>query len=249
MELEAEERPRHTASAMKLPRLVLLRPRNADNLGAVARAMKNFGLSDWVVVSPNPRLLEAPGLHRLAVKSDDVVSSVRRVDSLAEAVADCAWIVGATGRLAPGRRRLTPRELASEASSLGEASWALVFGDERHGLVNEDLGQCHALSFIPSSEAQPSLNLAQAVVVYAYELASASRSVNAPGPTLADDAQLRQVRTSMELGLVVSGFLRTESDDRHAVADLMASLHRARLTKAEATLWTAAFRVMAKRVR
>ena len=71
---------------LKPPRLVLLRPRNADNLGAVARAMKNFGVTDWVVVSPNPRLLEVPGLHRLAVKSGELLESVRRVDTLAEAV-------------------------------------------------------------------------------------------------------------------------------------------------------------------
>ena len=83
---------------MKLPRIVLLRPRNADNLGSIARAMKNFGLTDWRIVSPNPELLEAPGLYRLAVKAFDVVERVQLVGSLAEAVADCTWMVGTTMR-------------------------------------------------------------------------------------------------------------------------------------------------------
>jgi TrmH family RNA methyltransferase len=168
---------------MKPPRLVLLRPRNADNLGAIARAMKNFGLSDWTVVSPNPQLLEVPGLNRLAVKAGDLLESVRRVDTLAEAIADCTWVVGTTMRLIEGRKRLTPRELAETASQRADETWALVFGDERNGLVNEDVEQCHALSFIPSSDEQPSLNLAQAVVVYGYELAMARRgTVPAPVP-------------------------------------------------------------------
>jgi len=235
---------------MKPPRLVFLRPRNADNLGAIARAMKNFGLSDWVVVSPNPQLLEAPGMNRLAVKSGELLETVRRVDTLAEAIADCTWVVGTTMRLIDGRRRLTPRELADTVATRNDDTWALVFGDERNGLVNEDVEQCHALSFIPSSDEQPSLNLAQAVVVYGYELAMGRRgTVEAPGPALADDALVRQVRDSLQLGLAASGFLRTETDGRHAVDDLMASLMRGRLTKKEAGLWIAAWRVIGKKPR
>jgi tRNA/rRNA methyltransferase/tRNA (cytidine32/uridine32-2'-O)-methyltransferase len=227
--------------------LVLLRPRNADNLGAIARAMKNFGLSDWVVVSPNPKLLEVPGMHRLAVKAGELLETVRRVETLAEAVADCSWVVGTTMRVIAGRRRMTPRELAKTAQARGDETWALVFGDERNGLLREDVEQCHALSFIPASAEQPSLNLAQAVVVYGYELAMARRgTVHVPAPALADDALLRQVRTSMELGLTAAGFLSTETDDRHAVSDLMAALTRARLTKKEASLWIAAWRVVSK---
>lgn len=233
---------------MKPPRLVLLRPRNADNLGAIARAMKNFGIHDWVVVSPNPKLLEVPGLNRLAVKAGDLLESVRRVDTFAEAISDCSWVVGTTMRLVDGHRRLTPRELGDAAKQRSDETWAIVFGDERSGLTLEDLAQCHAFSFIPSSEEQPSLNLAQAVVVYAYEWAMAARgSAPVPGPALADDAQLRQVRESMAMGLTASKFLRDEKDDRHAVDELMSTLLRTRLSKKEAALWTAAWRVVAKR--
>ncbi len=231
---------------MTPPRLVFLRPRNAENLGSVARAMKNFGLTDWVVVSPNPELLEVPGMHRLAVKSGDLLDSVRRVDTFAEAVADCAWVVGTTMRLIEGRQRLTPRELAKEATVRADEQWALVFGDERNGMMNADLTPCHALSFIPSTAAQPSLNLAQAVVVYAYELAQAERPAEvAPGPALATDGAVRHMREAFSQGLHAVGFLRHEG--RHAVDDLMATLVRARLTKKEAGLWSAVMHVVAKR--
>jgi TrmH family RNA methyltransferase len=228
-----------------LPRLVLLRPRNADNLGAIARAMKNFGLADWVVVTPNPKLLEAPGLHQLAVKSGDLLETVRLVETLEEAVADCAWVVGTTMRVIEGRRRLTPRELGVAAAERPSGPWALVFGDERNGMTTDDIQQCHALSFIPTSDDQPSLNLAQAVVVYGYELAMAQRAeAPAPGPKLADDAQLRAVRTAFEMGLTQAGFWR--SDDHRALDELMRVLQRSQLTRKEASLWTAVMRSVAK---
>lgn len=232
---------------MKPPRIVLLRPRNADNLGAIARAMKNFGLKDWVVVAPNPQFLEVPGMNRLAVKAGDLLESVRRVDTLAEAVTDCSWVVGTTMRLIDGRRRMTPKELADAAHERGDETWALVFGDERSGMTNEDVEQCHGLSFIPSSEDQPSLNLAQAVVVYGYELAMKERgTVHTPAPALADDTMLRQLRESLQQGLTASGFLRSAGDDRNAVDELITALTRGRLTKKEAGLWNAVWRVVAK---
>lgn len=235
------------AHVMTPPRLVLLRPRNADNLGSIARVMKNFGLADWVVVSPNPKLLEVPGLHRLAVKSGDLLETVRRVDTFEEAIADCSWVVGTTMRLIDGRRRQTPREVAHEAADRNDEKWAIVFGDERNGLTTEDVRQCHALSFIPSSDDQPSLNLAQAVGVYAYEVAMTSRTTQpSPGPALADDATFRTVRASLEETLRSANFL--QHDDRHAMDDLMTTLQRSRLTKKEAGLWIAALKSITKKL-
>jgi TrmH family RNA methyltransferase len=225
-------------------RLVLLRPRNADNLGAIARAMKNFGLTDWVVVSPNPELLDAPGMNRLAVKSGELLETVRRVETLEEAVADCTWVVGTTMRHVDGRRRLFPEDVAKEGVERGE-KFALVFGDERSGLTNEDLAQCHALSVIPTADEQPSLNLSQAVVVYAHALFNAERARVAsgkplPSPALADDAMLRAVKASLEQTLTACGFLR--DDGRGAMEELMATLLRAHPTRKEASLWLAALK-------
>ncbi len=229
-------------------RLVLLRPRNADNLGSIARAMKNFGLTDWVVVSPNPELLEAPGMHRLAVKSGELLETVRRVETMAEAVADCSWVVGTTMRHLDGRRRLFPEEVAKEGVERGE-TFAIVFGDERSGLTNEDLAQCHALSVIPTADEQPSLNLSQAVVVYAQavfnaERARASSGTPPPSPALADDAMLRAMKTALGQTLSAAGFLR--EDGRSALDELMATLLRAHPTKKEAALWLAALKSQGK---
>jgi TrmH family RNA methyltransferase len=235
------------AHVMTPPRLVLLRPRNADNLGSIARVMKNFGLADWVVVSPNPKLLEVPGMHRLAVKSGELLETVRRVDTFEEAIADCSWVVGTTMRLIDGRRRQTPREVVQEAADRNDEKWAIVFGDERNGLTTDDVRQCHALSFIPSSDDQPSLNLAQAVGVYAYEVAMTSRTTKpSPGPALADDATFRTVRASLEETLRSASFL--QHDDRHAMDDLMTTLQRSRLTKKEAGLWIAALKSITKKL-
>jgi TrmH family RNA methyltransferase len=212
-------------------RIVLLRPRNADNLGAIARAMKNFGLADWVVVSPNPQLLEVPGMNRLAVKAGELLESVRRVESLEEAVKDCTWVVGTTMRQLDGRRRLMPKAVAERART---EQLALVFGDERSGLTNEDLAQCHDVSAIPTSDEQPSLNLAQAVLVYAYELWGAPHA-DGPLPIGASDGLLREVKASLD---EVLGGPHDE---------LMQTLIRARLSRREAEHWQAALRARAKR--
>jgi TrmH family RNA methyltransferase len=229
-------------------RLVLLRPRNADNLGAIARAMKNFGLSDWVVVSPNPQLLEAPGMHRLAVKSGELLETVRRVETLAEAVADCSWVVGTTMRHIDGRQRLLPDDVAEQAVDRGER-FAIVFGDERSGLTNEDLEQCHALSMIPTADEQRSLNLAQAVVVYAHALFNAERARIAagrspPAPSLADDETVRAIKTALGETLIAAGFLVDEN--RSGLDELLAPLVRAHPTRKEAGLWMAALKSTSK---
>lgn len=225
-------------------RLVLLRPRNADNLGAIARAMKNFGLSDWVVVSPNPRLLEVPGLNRLAVKSGELLESVRQVEDFDAALEGCTWVVGTTMRRIEGRQRLAPREVAAEAVARG-GKVALVFGDERSGMTNEDLARCHALSFIPASDAQPSLNLAQAVVLYAYELAQAAQPPGAPPPPApADDAAIQGLKGDLSAALLAAGFLQSEA--RSGVDDLLGPLLRGRLSRKEAELWKAALKSVGK---
>jgi tRNA/rRNA methyltransferase len=224
-------------------RLVLLRPRNADNLGAIARAMKNFGLTDWVVVSPNPRLLEVPGLNRLAVKSGELLETVRRVETLDAALEGCTWVVGTTMRRIEGKQRLSPSEVATEAQARG-GTLALVFGDERSGMTNEDLARCHALSFIPASEAQPSLNLAQAAVVYAWELFSAQPSNTPPPPAAADDAAIQGLRADLSTALLSVGFL--QNTERSGVDDLLAPMLRGRLSRKEAELWKAALRTIEK---
>jgi TrmH family RNA methyltransferase len=224
-------------------RLVLLRPRNPENLGAVARVMKNFGLDDWAVAALGTHDFAAA--RRVAVHAEDLLDRPRVVATLDEAVADCTWVVGTSSRRVRGKRALSPADVAREAVERGRAPGgrtALVFGDERSGLSNAELDRCHDLSAIPASEAQPSLNLAQAVAVYAWELREAALAAAstparsaAPGATAAG---LSRVEEALRAALRASRFLA--GPERHAVRDLQATLRRARLSRREARLWLSA---------
>jgi tRNA/rRNA methyltransferase len=228
-------------------RVVLLRPRNPENLGAVARAMKNFGLADWAIAELGTHDFAAA--RRVAVHAEELLDRPRIVRTLDEAVADCAWVVGTSSRRVRGKRRLSPEEVAAEVLARApEGRTAIVFGDERSGLTNDEVHRCHDLSVIPTSDEQPSLNLAQAVLVYAYALRRAEREAapaSAPRPAPgATDAELGSVEEALRAALRSGGFLA--GPERHAVRDLTAALRRARLSRREARLWTAALRTLAR---
>lgn len=161
--------PSNAALADNL-RIVLVGTQHPGNIGAAARAMKTMALARLVLVAPG----KAPDrdTHAMAAGADDLVEAAPVFSTLAEAVADCRWVLGATAR---SRRiqlePLHPRDAAARAV-LAAASGpvALVFGRERTGLDNEELQLCHAAVHIPSDPAFSSLNLAAAVQVLCYEL-------------------------------------------------------------------------------
>lgn len=226
-------------------RVVLVRPRNPENLGAVARAMRNFGLEDWAIAALGTHDFAAA--RRVAVRAGDLLDRPRVVATLDEAIADCAWVVATSSRRLRGKRRLAPHEVAREALARAGTT-AIVFGDERSGLTNAEVNRCHDLSAIPAAAAQPSLNLAQAVLVYAWELwraaggtapAAARRTAAA-----ATDAEVARVEEALRAALRARGFLA--GPERHAVRDLVATLRRARPTRREARLWLAALRTLAR---
>jgi tRNA/rRNA methyltransferase len=231
-------------------RIVLLRPRNPENLGAVARAMKNFGSADWAIAELGTN--DFATMRRVAVHAEELLDKPRLVRTLDEAVADCAWVVGTSSRRVRGKRLLTPEEVAREAAArAGEGRTAIVFGDERSGLTNAEILRCHDLSVIPTEAAQPSLNLAQAVLVYAYETRRVpaprgSPAGGKPGPaTGASDAELGRIEEALRGALRDAAFLR--GPERHAIRDLMDGLRRARLSRREARLWEAALRTLLRR--
>jgi len=226
---------------------VLVRPRVPENVGAAARVLRNFGHADWVLV--DPERLDLSAARRMAVGAEDLLDGVPVVPRLDDAVQDCAWVVGTDSRRVRGRPPLDPEELAG---ALGEqpprGRTALVFGGERDGLRAGELARCDALSRIPASSPQPSLNLAQAVAVYAFTLrprARPARSAPAAPPAVADDGELLRVEGSLREALSAGGFLR--GPERHAVRDLFHTLRRSRLTRREARLWIAALLRVARR--
>ncbi|MCL2480019.1 MAG: RNA methyltransferase, partial [Treponema sp.] len=168
--------------------IVLSRPAEAGNVGAVCRAMKNMGLSRLRIVAPE--LTEAPDavsgtlseagfgyggnlaiIQARAIHAVDVWEKAETFDSLAAAIKDCSLVIGTTRRRGRHRKQvtMTPLETANFlADRPGPA--ALVFGNERTGLEDDELELCNLASHIPVDESCPSLNLSHAVQIYAYEL-------------------------------------------------------------------------------
>ncbi|ODS23351.1 tRNA (cytosine(32)/uridine(32)-2'-O)-methyltransferase TrmJ [Candidatus Endobugula sertula] len=151
-------------------RIVLVETTHPGNIGGVARAMKNMGLSQLYLVSPKD--YPAQRAEWRASNAQDVLRSASVVDSLDDAIADCGLVIGTSAR----ERRIpwplvTPRECADY--SCHEASThpvAIIFGREDRGLTNEELHKCHYHLHIPANPEYSSLNLAAAVQVIAYEL-------------------------------------------------------------------------------
>ena len=145
-------------------RIILVRPRNPVNIGAVARVMANFGFRDLAVVSPYPPSWEEA--HRAGPGAEEVISAAKVTTTLAEALTGCRFVVGTTS----GARRRMDRPLQALPGFRTKGNTALVFGSEKHGLDKEDLSHCHVLLRIPTATATPSMNLAAAVAVCCYEI-------------------------------------------------------------------------------
>jgi TrmH family RNA methyltransferase len=160
--------------------IVLVRPSRPANVAAACRAMKNMGLRALWLVGTRPELGDEAG-RALAYGAWDVLDGARRADSLLEAVSTSVAVVGTTGL--PVAEAWSPRRLAAEAGALaGAGSLSLVFGPEATGLTSAERSLCHRLVRIPTDEAQPSLNLAQAVLLLAYELRLAFLATQHGGP-------------------------------------------------------------------
>lgn len=149
--------------------VVLVRPRDPNNIGAAARAMGNFGLSDLRVVDPYPPVWrEAVS----AVGVSDILQNARKFETLDDALADTHFSLASTAL--KNRRAeqeiITLPHLNERLETAPAGLTALVFGNEKSGLSGEDIARCDAMLNIPTSAKQPSINLAQAVILTCYEL-------------------------------------------------------------------------------
>lgn len=199
-------------------RIVLVRPQGSANVGAVARAMKNMGLRDLVLVAP--RLTNDGWAEAMAVHARDLLDSARTVASLDEAIAGCGLVVATAARSGPFRGQTnSPREAAAELVAFAErAPVALVFGPEDHGLSNDDMKPCQRLWTIPTADDYSSLNLAQAVLLCVYELhlAGVERRGSLPdanpvAPATAERVGLLLQR--LERALSAIGFLNPQNPE------------------------------------
>jgi len=254
MQMEESEAPREAAEGVETAvAVVLVRPREEGNVGAAARAMANMGLGRLILVEPAPPL--GPTARAFAVGARHVLDGCSRVASLRQALAPFPRVIGTTSTR--DRRQavplIGPRELPERlAADPPGTPVALVFGPEVGGLTNEELACANLVVSIPCAPLQPTLNLAQAVLILAYELyqarlggrrhaaegaeldgaaAAATFAAEAPATTadldgLFDQAAAVLRRIGFERDSTFPGVLR----------DLRAAAARARLSEREAMI-------------
>jgi TrmH family RNA methyltransferase len=222
---------------VRLDRLdvVLVRPSRAPNVAAACRALKNMGLRSLAVVGADPGLAD-PAARALAYGAWDVLDAIRFFPTLREAVEGCTLVAGTSGR--PQGEAWTPRQLAERAPArAGDGRLGIVFGPEAEGLRNDELALCHVRVHIPTDPGQHSLNLAQAVLLLAYELRVAALSTPArpPAAPRASAGEAEAALDDLREALLAVGYLNPANP--HAIlAELRGFFSRAGLTSREATL-------------
>lgn len=192
---------------------ILVRPLYSGNLGSVARVLRNFGQEELRLVSPAARWTEEA--RRMAVGADALVQQAPRFRTLAEASADLQW-VAATASLR-GRRDKEGSPLRQVIRAVIRKSKAnrvgFVFGPEDSGLTDREIGLCRSLIHIPANDAHPTLNLAQAVAIVAYELCSAAAPVG-KSRVLASGQSMEGMFGHLHELLDRIGFLKDDNPER-----------------------------------
>ncbi len=238
-------------------RIVLVNTTHPGNIGGVARAMKNMGLSDLSLVKPKT-FPHADALAR-ASGAGDILDQARVVETLDEALADCHLVVGTSARSRTIPWPLVnPRELAAIVTPLPQTTRvAIVFGREDRGLTNDELQRCHQHVNIPVDEHFSSLNLAAAVQVIAYELRMAQvLDVSAAKPCwgtewdveLAESSEMELMFDHLEQTLVEIEFLDPEKP-RNLMPRLRRLLLRAVPDKIEVNVLRGMLSAIQKRCR
>ena len=150
------------------PVIILVRPQLGENIGKAARAMLNFGLTELRLVSPRDGWPN-PSAGPAASGADIVLEQARVYDSVAEAVADCAHVYATTVRKRGVTKPVVTPEAAASAIHRDAARSAILFGPERSGLETDDVAVARSIITVPINPDFGSLNLAQAVILVAYE--------------------------------------------------------------------------------
>ena len=224
---------------MEHMRIVLVRPQGMINIGSVARAMKNFGITELAMVNPAASPLH-PDARVMAVRAHDILEHAVIFSHLTDAIADCTWVIGTTRRRGKGREGvIDPSQMASEVVDRARQNKvAVVFGPEDRGLTNRDLDLCQRLVSIPSHEQYRSLNLAQAVMIICYEIYRAIHHQQGATPRirrLATSEELEGMYYHMEETLLRIGFL-DQNNPKRIMAVLRRIFSRARLNPREAKI-------------
>jgi tRNA/rRNA methyltransferase len=166
--------------ATDAPVIVLVRPQLGENIGKAARAMLNFGLTEMRLVTPRDGWPN-PSAGPAASGADMVLERARVFETVAEAVADCAHVYATTVRKRGVTKPVVTPETAAREIHAAQGRSAILFGPERSGLETEDVALARAILTVPINPEFGSLNLAQAVILCAYEW---SKSQDLVSPTI-----------------------------------------------------------------
>ena len=205
-----------SAAKTKNISIVLYKPKYAGNVGSIARAAKNMGISNIIVVGKadfDREEMQQRSTHLAA----DVLDSIQYFASLEEALGSFNYVVGTTARLGKARGPfIAPRAAARDIADISQKNKvALLFGPEDTGLANEELRLCHAVVTIPTSREFTSLNLSQAVMILCYEIfiASSATATLAATSKLALSSELEGMYGQIKTLLADIEFLNPENPD------------------------------------
>ncbi|WP_034490964.1 RNA methyltransferase [Afifella pfennigii] len=226
------------------PAIVLVEPQLGENIGMVARAMANFGLADLRLVAPRDGWPNEKA-RAAASSADHVIDAARVYACLAEAVADLNVVLATTARSREVPKRvLGPREAATEIrrrESEGQAA-GILFGRERWGLTNEEIGYADAIVTFPVNPRFASLNIAQSALLMSYEWLQAGLAegelptrfaIPATDTTPAPKAELVGLMEHLETALEPTGYFRTPEKKPVLIRNLRAILQRPGFTTME----------------
>jgi len=225
---------------MNAPAIILSRPQLGENIGAAARAMANFGLSDLRLVAPVCRWPNDKATA-MAVGASNITDSARVFDTLEEALGDLQLVYATTARERGVAKPILSPAAATRlraASSRGERT-GLLFGGERSGLDNDEVSLATAVITIPTDPGFSSINLGQAVLLIGYEWFRATdqtppeRIDHGPINKPATEEELFQFFAHLEDELLKSGFLYPPDKAPPAIRNLRALFHRANMTDQE----------------
>lgn len=221
-----------------------------ENIGAAARAAANFGVADLRLVAPrdgwpNPKAVDMAG------RAIDVLDAITVHETLAEAVADCQFVLATTAReRAVNMRAYDTAQAVVQLRARAQRGEkvAVLFGPERTGLENEDIAHAHGVLHIPTAPEYSSLNVAQAVVVVlAQWFASGEAPALPEGEPPAPQAELQGMFGQLEQALDATNFWRIPAKKEIMWRNIRAGLMRADLSSQEVATWRGLIRALAEK--
>jgi len=216
---------------------ILVDTMETGNIGASARALKNCGFSRLELVRPRRFPSEEAGWF--AHGADDILSAVKVYPELAPAIKDKSLIIGTTRRSGKKRGLTYPvREAAERIRNFSENNRvALLFGKEDRGLTNDETTACSFMIRIPSSAGHPSFNLAQAVLIVAYEISFASSTLQPP-PKLISNEEMLNLFERLQHVMKLAGYAPKgiRDNEKEIMSDLKRLISRTVITAREARM-------------